>query len=376
MELHAILILIGTLHGFFLAFTLVVKAVANNTANYYLALILFIISLYLLEHYFILENLRIKFPHFTSVPVALTYLIAPLLYFYVKAVLGESIKLNKKNILHFIPAIICFLSILPFFLESTEYKIFRIANFDPNNFQLPANRAVYFGLLLIQLAIYLYLARKYLNKKNKILDKRSFKNINVIVNWLRFFLYGITIFLLCYFIVFLMFITTDYNLSITFYTLLLVPALFIHFIAYWTIKESLITQSIGSEKSNDRYKNSTLSKNKVDNLKTELLNIVGTEKIYRDSSVSLQEVSKLLSINSRYLSQLVNQEFNRNFTDFINSYRVNETIALFKNKKYENWDLLSIAMEAGFSNKNTFIRVFKQHTNQLPSDFRKSLNKF
>ncbi|NIS38505.1 helix-turn-helix domain-containing protein, partial [Candidatus Saccharibacteria bacterium] len=31
-----------------------------------------------------------------------------------------------------------------------------------------------------------------------------------------------------------------------------------------------------------------------------------------------------------------------------------------------------IAMEVGFSTKNTFTRAFKRHTGQTPSDFRKT----
>ncbi|MCB0287465.1 MAG: AraC family transcriptional regulator, partial [Calditrichaeota bacterium] len=61
---------------------------------------------------------------------------------------------------------------------------------------------------------------------------------------------------------------------------------------------------------------------------------------------------------------------------FVNNFRVKEVQARMLDQENSDYTLLAIAMDAGFSSKSSFNRIFKKHTGLTPSQFladRKSL---
>ncbi len=93
-------------------------------------------------------------------------------------------------------------------------------------------------------------------------------------------------------------------------------------------------------------------------------------KIYRDSNLSLDSISKMLNISSNYLSQLVNKLSETNFSDYVNSFRIEDAKSKLKDSKFTNYTILDIALESGFNSKSTFYSVFKKHTGLSPKEFR------
>jgi len=85
-------------------------------------------------------------------------------------------------------------------------------------------------------------------------------------------------------------------------------------------------------------------------------------KPYRDSSLTLTGLSKQLSITMCYLSQIVNESFNQNFNDFINSYRIKESQYLLLDHSNGKMTVLEIAYKVGFNSKSAFNTAFKKHT--------------
>jgi len=53
----------------------------------------------------------------------------------------------------------------------------------------------------------------------------------------------------------------------------------------------------------------------------------------------------------------------------VNTYRVDEFIALAKKDTDKNFNLLGLAFEAGFNSKSSFNQVFKKIKGQTPSQF-------
>ncbi len=372
MKLLSLLFLLGACHGAFLVLVLFSKGRGRVKANNFLAFFLAIFSGYLFESFLVLEGLISRFPHILAVFVPYFYLLGPLYYFYIKSILDPEAKLSERDLLHAVPAFVCFLTIVPFYLQPGEYKASRIANVDPNNFRLSANRAAYYGVPLLQSIIYTYAAWRSLQQRRTSRDGRSLKNATVSKKWLSHLTIAYAIFLLFYLAVYLLFIFTDFYLYYIFYFLVLLSAVFIHFVGYWTAKESLIVSGAAALSLQHRYAGSRLSESRVGSLKEGLLQLMQVERFYRKSDVSLIEVSKRLSANSQYLSQLVNQDFQCNFSDFINSFRIEEAKKLLQQKEFSHMSLLAIGMEVGFTNKNTFIRAFKRHTGRTPSEFRKT----
>jgi ligand-binding sensor domain-containing protein/AraC-like DNA-binding protein len=101
---------------------------------------------------------------------------------------------------------------------------------------------------------------------------------------------------------------------------------------------------------------------------------VEVEKVYRDENVSLQSLSKQLSIPYYHLSQIINEKLNKNFPDFINTYRIEEAKKLLGDPKQANRKIISITYEVGFNTKTSFNKAFKKYTQMTPSQYKKKVN--
>lgn len=95
------------------------------------------------------------------------------------------------------------------------------------------------------------------------------------------------------------------------------------------------------------------------------------DKIYRDHTLDRNAVAALLNISPSYVSQIVNAITGYNFSTYINRYRVAEIKKIIVNEEFQNYSLLAIGLECGFSSKTTFHNSFKKITGMTPNAYRK-----
>ena len=107
--------------------------------------------------------------------------------------------------------------------------------------------------------------------------------------------------------------------------------------------------------------------------KPRLLKLMQDGKPYRDPELSLSQLAELLGLSRRQTSALINREFERNFNDFINGYRLQSVREALLRGEHHRHTLLAIALDAGFNSKSTFNRVFKREIGQTPRQFLASL---
>ncbi len=93
------------------------------------------------------------------------------------------------------------------------------------------------------------------------------------------------------------------------------------------------------------------------------------EKIYIQQKLSLNDVAFHLNLPERYVSGLINSYHGTNFSSYVNSFRVAETLKRINDPKEKNKTLLGIALESGFNSKSSFNQIFKATTGKNPSDF-------
>lgn len=105
--------------------------------------------------------------------------------------------------------------------------------------------------------------------------------------------------------------------------------------------------------------------------KQELLNLMDKEKPYLNGALKIQDLAKLIQLTTHQLSQLLNDDLQTNFFDFVNSYRVEEAKKHLVDRT-SNFTMLAIAYEAGFNSKTAFNRAFKKHTSMTPTEYKKS----
>jgi len=120
---------------------------------------------------------------------------------------------------------------------------------------------------------------------------------------------------------------------------------------------------------------SSVSKiNKADpQLVDKLLSFMKDKKPYLDSELSLSKLAQAVGMNRSQLSQLINDGVGENFYDFVNHYRVEEVKRLMVDPQMNNFNLLGIALEAGFKSKSTFNLIFKRFTGLTPTEYKKNI---
>ena len=98
-----------------------------------------------------------------------------------------------------------------------------------------------------------------------------------------------------------------------------------------------------------------------------------SEKPYLDPGLSLGGLAQMLGIPANQLSQLLNEGFDQNFAEFINSYR----LEIFKSKvadpKMRSFTILALAYESGFNSKTVFNTYFKKIMGQTPMSYWKEM---
>lgn len=96
------------------------------------------------------------------------------------------------------------------------------------------------------------------------------------------------------------------------------------------------------------------------------------EKPYRHPELSISELAEMLGTRAHVLSRVIHDHYHKNFRDFVNTYRVEEFIALANLQQYKHYTFLALAQEVGFNSKSTFNVAFKKLTNQNPRDYFKT----
>jgi AraC-like DNA-binding protein len=92
-----------------------------------------------------------------------------------------------------------------------------------------------------------------------------------------------------------------------------------------------------------------------------------------DTSLTLKELSRDLSINPAYLSRKFSTHFdNLSFGEYIRKQRIEKAIEYLHTSAYS---LTKIAYLTGFSDQSHFTRIFKKQTGKSPSEYRKGLKR-
>lgn len=124
----------------------------------------------------------------------------------------------------------------------------------------------------------------------------------------------------------------------------------------------------------DRKKSTLSTSRKLPYSASEVLQMIQNLEAYMSASkpylihdLTIRELGEKLDIPAHVISQLINSHFQKNFLEYINTYRINEAKQLLKKSDLK---ILAVALESGFSNKTSFNRTFKKFTGLAPSAFR------
>ncbi len=134
------------------------------------------------------------------------------------------------------------------------------------------------------------------------------------------------------------------------------------------------TQNEDDKESKIQLRNIELTTDLVADIDRRLEKFVVEYQPHLDESISLGKLASFLGITRNQLSEFFNVHKNTSFYEFLNKLRYEESITLLT-KTNSDLTIADIAYQAGFNNRNSFYKVFKEKTGITPAEFRKEIRK-
>lgn len=368
---------IGGVLAFFLSIILFSKK-NKSLSDKLLAVWLCVIALHLFSYLIYSQGYWETYPHLIGITVPFPLLHGPFLYLYVLYSLRDQKHLSKLDYLHFLPAVLVYLYMMPFYFGySAEKKVMVDKGLIDDYGTFSAFLVI---LFLLSGLTYVVITYRKLQNYDDIIDENFSTHNNIKLNWLRVAILSfLGMFVSAAIIITLksmLNLQFPFDPDLIFYSFIVI---FVVYIGYSGIRQQnlfsegdLEKSELVETKSETEYKNSGLKSEVAEAKHKELLDLMETEKPFLIPKLMLSDLSKKLDISSNHLSQIINQYEGSNFHDFVNKYRVNEFIERVKNDP--NVKFLAHALDSGFNSKSSFNNVFKKIKNVTPSQYIENLN--
>ena len=96
------------------------------------------------------------------------------------------------------------------------------------------------------------------------------------------------------------------------------------------------------------------------------------QKLYRHDGLTIAVLAARLAIPEYRLRRLINRRLgHRNFSSFVNGYRLAEARAALADPVQANVPILTIALDTGFQSLAPFNRAFKMTAGMTPREYRR-----
>lgn len=125
-------------------------------------------------------------------------------------------------------------------------------------------------------------------------------------------------------------------------------------------------------KDTGRYNNSNLSEEMKSRLLRDISSVMENSLEYCSENFTLDRLAELVGSNTKYVSQIINGTYGKNFSSFINEYRIRVACQrLADHEKYGCQTINAIGQSVGFRSNTTFSAVFRKLTGMSPSVYQK-----
>lgn len=303
------------------------------------------------------------------IQLELLFGIGPSLYLYTKSVTDPSYKMLKWEIAHFAPVLLEFIYYRTSFYRKGAISLLESPKSISNSVFIIEQWA---GVIVT--SIYIILALKLLFDYNKWV-RNNYSNLNKrTLNWLVNPVITYASFWFLWHALRLgdMFLYAEMYRNVYFYPMFILLSAITCWIGFKGYLKSQI-DAIGFSHF-DKEKNTKINKVNIQpEIIEKIIQAMEKDKLFLDPDLSMTLFANKLELNSRLLSQTINNELKINFHEFVNRYRVEEFKRRLKATDHRNFTLLGHAFESGFASKSTFNHIFKKHTLSTPKQYYSSL---
>ncbi len=118
------------------------------------------------------------------------------------------------------------------------------------------------------------------------------------------------------------------------------------------------------------YTSSTLKNIDSNALDIKLRQLMEVDKLYTNEELSLSHLAEMMEINSHQLSEFINTQFEKSFSQLVREYRVKAAKEMLINEPSAS--VLSVGMSVGFTSQSNFYTAFRDIMGMPPGSFRKN----
>ena len=308
--------------------------------------------------YLLSTGLIFEYPNYFFLLIPVEISIGPLLYLYVLSFIKDKQKFHYFDAVHFIPLMVVTILVIPYAFVSPESKAAIVRMFflqgDLKFFQIMISTvaAVVVPIFYISLSIWHIWFRK---PSENIAYQPLVLLITLLIIWLFLGIVGVAG-------------------AVTFSPRLLmldniIIGLVIIIFFLITNRYPYLTQFGTIPPKKKKYAKSYLDNIDRKNINSQLKIIMEEEKLFCDEDLSLGRLSDALGLTKNQLSQFLNKYHEKNFNNFVNTYRIDEAKKIFLEEP--NRQIISIAFAVGFNSYSAFHSTFKKVTGMTPVEYRR-----
>ncbi len=327
-----------------------------------LGFVLFFLAMEIQDYTFGFSGINFLWEKMNGFPRHFGLAFAPTIYLYLKAQTNKDFRFQKKDLCHFTPHALYFFFNLNIFLQGPKV----VHQWQISNASYWVGWFISIGIWISYIVYFLWSLRLY--KKYRLWAETQFSNPDVIsFKWLRNFIYLIVageVFKFSWNLAD-MIIDMPYENDWWWHLFTVAIIIYVSISGYsqvqprWLVFQAAIDKT---KKEDNEVKNIDGGWN---HWVVEVKRLFEEEKVYLEPELSLAELAQKLKTNTSILSAVINQNFGKNFNDFVNEYRIREFEEQIKNPSNQNYTRLAVAVDCGFNSKATFNRALKKFARKL-----------
>lgn len=136
--------------------------------------------------------------------------------------------------------------------------------------------------------------------------------------------------------------------------------------------EDRLTESKPDPSQQHKYEGSNLGDKERERILANLADLSGDPELICSPGCSIGKLAETIGCNTKYLSQIINDEYKCNFNTFINEIRIKEASRrIMDGGEWDKLTMEAIANSVGFKSRSTFTQFFKQFTGMTPTEFKR-----
>lgn len=316
-------------------------------------------------------DIFLVYPYLYGYNISIPYILIPLLYIMIRQMVHEEFQIRFFHLAHLIPALIRYITLIPFYFLGREEKLSFIQTNLGKTFPDDIPGTDNYPAVVVYLIFYLMLTGwRFIQKTKFTLVKYITLNSQNYSVYLFNLFWIIPLLVMSFYL-----IIYHFSEGIFWITLSAIPVLMLSlpvFYFFWQgykigkFSARLPEYAIKSNKQN------VLDDAALQSINESITRIITEKKIYLREKITLKNFADELGISAHELSCFLNYTREERFQDFINFYRVYHAIGLMRKDELD-FNFSRIAYESGFGSKSSFQCAFKKHTGLTPSDWKKTL---